>query len=93
MVALLFLLLDFTVNVPPRLFQVLDGICAWLQTGPPQILDGVPDTESIMLDYVDALDSAGMLIVMRWVVDSLRLWPLGQNHLTCPSCGAAGPNL
>ena len=50
--------LDFTVDVPHRFFQVLNGVV--LQVGTPDVLNRVAKAEVHVFRHLDALDVAGV---------------------------------
>ena len=59
--------LDFSVDIPSGLLQVLD--LAVFFSGSPDVFDRVATIEIEMLGDPDALDPARMALVMRWLVD------------------------
>jgi hypothetical protein len=59
--------LDFSVDIPSSLLQVLD--LAVFFSGSPDVFDGVATVEVEMLGDLDALDAAGVALVMRWLID------------------------
>ncbi len=60
--------LDLSVDVPGGFTQVLEGACV-LEVSAPDVLDGVAAVKVEVLGDLDALNAAGVLGVVRGVVE------------------------